>query len=81
MQTRGVLGDCVCVLSSESQSKGTIDQMTSFMMVFVLFQLIFLNKIKSTTCRDLSPNRPFQELNNNLNWLTITKETFTLSKR
>ena len=37
-----------------------------FMMVLVLFQLIFLNntKTKSTSCRDLSPNRPFQELNN-----------------
>ena len=31
-------------------------------MVLVLFQLIFLNKTKSTSCPDLSPNRPFQEL-------------------
>ena len=34
-----------------------------FMMVVVLFQLIFLNKTKSSSCRDLPPNRPFQELN------------------
>ena len=26
------------------------------------FQLIFLNKSKYSSCRDLSPNRPFQEL-------------------
>ena len=32
-------------------------------MVLVLFQLIFLNKTNSTSCRDLSPNRPCQELN------------------
>ena len=32
------------------------------MMVVVLFQLIFLNKTKYSSCRDLSPNRPFQEL-------------------
>ena len=40
----------------------SIQDIFSFMMVLVLFQLIFLNKTKSTSCRDLSPNRPFQEL-------------------
>ena len=32
-------------------------------MVVVLFQLIFLNKTKSSSCRDHSPNSPFQNLN------------------
>ena len=36
----------------------------SFMMVVVLFQLIFLNKTNYSSCRDLSPYRPFQELHN-----------------
>ena len=33
------------------------------MMAVVLYQLIFLNKTKSSSCRDLPPNRPFQEMN------------------
>ena len=36
----------------------------SFMMVVVLLQLIFLNRTKSSSCPDLSSNRPFQELKN-----------------
>ena len=37
----------------------------NFMTIVVLFQLIFLNiRRKFIVFRDLSPNRPFQELNN-----------------
>ena len=35
---------------------------TNFMTIVVRFQLIFLMKIKYISFRDLSPNRPFQEL-------------------
>ena len=38
------------------------DYNTNFMTVVVRFQLIILKKIKYISFRDLSPNRPFQEL-------------------
>lgn len=38
------------------------------MMVVIIFQLIFLNKTKYSSCRDLSPNRLFQELKNDFNF-------------
>ena len=55
------------ILKNQSQKKRKLlrqQDFCRFMMVLVLFRLIFLNKTKSTSCRDLSPNRPFQELNN-----------------
>ena len=49
----------------ESLSAGNIlnvEENFNFMTVVVRFQLIILKKIKYISFRDLSPNRPFQEL-------------------
>ena len=44
----------------------------NFMTVVVRFQLIFLNRVKCIAFRDLSPNRPFQELyHNDINFVSI----------